>query len=147
MKLKEFLKLNHQIGELQLEVRDYSNGGAKLIETYRIGSHVLEDRKGNRWVSIIKPINLIESVARTGNAYWGHILEPIPKRLQEMEVKGFDFGSTAFWLNNNLWELKKCRICLVGTEVDVLELAKEKDLEDNPDVDENGQLRGQMSFM
>lgn len=151
MKLNDFLSLNHQVGELHLEIRDFSNGGARLVEEYRIGSHACEDRvkRGNipRWVTIPKAINRIENVYKTGNAYWGIIPGPIPKRLLEMEVMSFTMGGAAFKMNSGLWELKTLTIWLKGNDADALALAKEKYDQENPDLDENGQLKGQMSFL
>jgi len=150
LKLSEFLKLNHQLGELVLEIRDYSNGGARLVETYKIGSHAREDRVKvgkPRWITIAKPINSIEAVYKTGNAYWGIKTDVIPKRLLEMDVMNFVIGSRAFAINNGLWELLTMRISLMGNDTDALALAKEKAEQENPDLDENGQLKGQMSFL
>ena len=151
MKLNDFLQLNHQIGELVLEIRDYSNGGARLVETYKVGSHVREDRvkagTKPRWITIAKPINKIEDVYKTGNAFWGIKTAAIPKRLLEMDVMNFVIGSRAFVLNNGLWELLTLRVCLKGNDTDALALAKEKAEQENSDLDENGQLKGQMSFL
>lgn len=148
MKLKEFLKLNYQIGELHLMLRDFSNGGRRLIEEYRVGSHVQQDRVGKRngkerWVTIAKSINTIENY-RSGNAFWGIITGPIPNRILEMEVMGFVIRGKAFSLNNNLWETKIIEIDLKGNDADAVALMKEQA---DSDLDENGQLKGQMSFL
>lgn len=148
MKLNNFLDLNAQAGDLHIDVRDYSQHGGVLMKAYHIGLGATKDRfpelnhGKERWKAICKPINTREA----GREFMQIIKKPIPKELLEMEVHSFSMHRVRS-LNNGLVELYQMNIALEGVPeaIERLDKAEEKE-KFKEDLDENGQLLGQISF-
>lgn len=87
MTLRELCETNANVCELDIDVREVTGKGAKLIESWHIGSRATEDRVKDvnhepRWKCCTKPINQKE----LGKPYWGFIAGNVPKKLLDMEV-------------------------------------------------------------
>ena len=114
MTFKELIETTHNLGEIDVQVRDTR---LKLLREIHIGSRVDEDRVGShdtqpRWECVKMPINLKES----GGDYWGTLLKNIPTDLLKLEVHWWDIRGKAFDLNNGQWEFKRLTVWLLGVD-------------------------------
>jgi hypothetical protein len=135
MTLRELVSTCHNIGQLNLDIRDERG---ILIDCVHIGTRCQPDKYANeehntapRWKVINKPVNTKE----TGSDYWGTIISNIPKSLLDKEVTLWQLWH-GFSLNNNCWQFYELQANLLGVDKYIETTAKE----------ECEQLEGQMSI-
>lgn len=139
MTLQELIKTNGKICSINVDVRDYKENSARLIQSYHIGPYEDEDRyftgTDSRWITIRKPINYKD----VGKDYWGVFTKNIPKNLLQLQVKWWDLWEG--WSTNN--GLNKHMMLMVHVSGNGKEIIMK---EECPVLEKNTQLDGQMQI-
>lgn len=116
MLLRDLVTTCHRICEIDADIRDYSNGHGRLIDSFNVGIRAYEDKildehHEPRWKTIKKPINYKD----LGKDYWGTITKNIPKQLLDMEVHDWDLWD-GWSTNNGLNKHMRLSVDLVGMD-------------------------------